>query len=121
MAMDPILQENPAREAVMIAFFILPVGILFIYSFWKFVPGEAMQPALVLDNYLKCCSFQKSLYKHRHDHPDPCSRLSHRHYARAGETEHQRDSLCTRTGTTLDERGCAYVWMDDSARQKRLH
>lgn len=38
----------------LIAFFILPVSILFVYSFWRYVPGEAMQPAVVLENYVKC-------------------------------------------------------------------
>ena len=48
-----ILLVSPA-SLWLIAFFVLPVSILFIYSFWKYVPGEAMQPALVLENYLKC-------------------------------------------------------------------
>ena len=37
----------------LIFFFLLPLSILFIYSFWKYVPGEAMQPAFLLDNYAK--------------------------------------------------------------------
>ncbi len=34
-------------------FFILPLCILFVYSFWRFVPGEAMQPTFILDNYAR--------------------------------------------------------------------
>ena len=49
----------------LIAFFILPISILFVYSFWRYVPGEAMQPALILDNYTKFLGdsyYRKVLY-----------------------------------------------------------
>ena len=49
----------------LIAFFILPVSILFVYSFWRYVPGEALQPALILENYIKCFDwyFLKVLFR----------------------------------------------------------
>jgi putative spermidine/putrescine transport system permease protein len=43
----------------LLCFFIFPLGILFVYSFWRFVPGGAMQPALILDNYFR---FAKDWY-----------------------------------------------------------
>jgi len=37
----------------LILFFILPLSILFVYSFWRFVLGGAMVPAFILDNYTR--------------------------------------------------------------------
>jgi putative spermidine/putrescine transport system permease protein len=50
----------------LIVFFILPISILFVYSFWRYVPGEGMQPAFILDNYVKFVGdwyYRKVLYR----------------------------------------------------------
>lgn len=48
-----ILSLISPASSWLIFFFILPLCILFVYSFWRFVPGEAMQPAFILDNYAR--------------------------------------------------------------------
>lgn len=62
---DLILLLISPASLWLIAFFILPVSILFVYSFWRYVPGEALQPALILENYIKCFDwyFLKVLFR----------------------------------------------------------
>ena len=50
----------------LIIFFVLPISILFVYGFWRYVPGGAMQPTFILENYAKFLGdwyYREVLYK----------------------------------------------------------